>query len=306
MIDGRGQPRITDFGLAGLAAEIPLSDLRSGTPAYMSPEQRAGREVTTRSDLYSLGLVLHEMFTGKSRRNSSSNPGEIVKELDPAIERVILRCLEEEPKRRPSSALAVAMALPGADPIAAALAAGETPSPEMVAASGEKEGFSARSAVLCFIGIVAALLLGLTFESRKHVLGSVPVDIPPDALAYRAQEILRQLGYTDPAVTSTYGFDVPTADSIASFDSNKPADQKARLADDRPMIIRFWYRQHTRELFGDPMNGRISYGSPPNIEPGMIRVALDTKGRLMALDARPEATGSSAKSSLSTSPPNWL
>src|SRR5580700_4974480 len=140
MIDGRGQVRITDFGLAALAAEIPLSDLRSGTPAYMSPEQKAGKEVTTRSDLYSLGLVLHEMFTGKRRGDSQSSPSEIVKDLDPAVERVILRCLEEEPKRRPSSALQVAMAMPGGDPIAAALAAGETPSPEMVAASGEKEG----------------------------------------------------------------------------------------------------------------------------------------------------------------------
>src|SRR6202035_4601693 len=90
MIDGRGQVRITDFGLAGLAAEIPLSDLRSGTPAYMSPEQKAGRDVTTRSDLYSLGLVLYEMFTGKRRSNEpGSSPAEIIKDLDPAIERII-------------------------------------------------------------------------------------------------------------------------------------------------------------------------------------------------------------------------
>src|SRR5215475_7951575 len=64
MIDGRGQVRITDFGLAALAAEVQTGDIRSGTPAYMSPDQKAGREVTARSDLYSLGLVLHEMFTG--------------------------------------------------------------------------------------------------------------------------------------------------------------------------------------------------------------------------------------------------
>ena len=154
MIDGRGQVRITDFGLAALAQEVALGDIRSGTPAYMSPEQKAGREVTTRSDIYSLGLTLYEMFTGKRRAGTQTNPSEIVKDLDPAVERVILRCMEEDPKRRPSSALNVAMALPGGDPIAAALAAGETPSPEMVAASGEKEGFSPRLATLCFAGVL--------------------------------------------------------------------------------------------------------------------------------------------------------
>jgi serine/threonine protein kinase len=74
-----------------------------GTPAYMSPEQKAGNEVTTRSDLYSPGLTLHEMLTGKGRSETQSSPSEIVKDLDPAVEPVILRCLEEHPKRRPSS-----------------------------------------------------------------------------------------------------------------------------------------------------------------------------------------------------------
>jgi serine/threonine-protein kinase len=83
MIDGRGQVRITDFGLAALAAEIPLSDVRSGTPAYLAPEQKAGKEVTTRSDLYSLGLVLYEMFTGKRRSDTQTNPSDLVKDLDP-------------------------------------------------------------------------------------------------------------------------------------------------------------------------------------------------------------------------------
>ena len=59
MLDGRGKVRITDFGLAGLAETIQGDDVRSGTPAYMSPEQLAGREVTLRSDIYALGLVLY-------------------------------------------------------------------------------------------------------------------------------------------------------------------------------------------------------------------------------------------------------
>jgi serine/threonine protein kinase len=63
MLDGRGHVRITDFGIAGVAEQI--RDIRSGTPAYMSPEQLAGKEVTPRSDIYALGIVLCELFTGK-------------------------------------------------------------------------------------------------------------------------------------------------------------------------------------------------------------------------------------------------
>src|SRR3984957_20015383 len=59
MLDGRGRARITDFGLAALAAEIKGNAARAGTPAYMSPEQFVGQEVTPKSDLYSLGLVFY-------------------------------------------------------------------------------------------------------------------------------------------------------------------------------------------------------------------------------------------------------
>jgi serine/threonine protein kinase len=109
MLDGRGRVRVTDFGLAGLIAEIEGPNARAGTPAYMSPEQFAGGEVSPKSDVYSLGLVLYEIFTGKRPFNASSieemarlreknaltAPSHYVKGLDPLIERVILRCLEK-------------------------------------------------------------------------------------------------------------------------------------------------------------------------------------------------------------------
>src|SRR5687767_3472088 len=65
MIDGRGRAKITDFGLAGATAGISGRDARAGTPQYMAPEQVAGRELSERTDLYALGLVLYEIFTGK-------------------------------------------------------------------------------------------------------------------------------------------------------------------------------------------------------------------------------------------------
>jgi serine/threonine-protein kinase len=65
MIDGSGNVRITDFGIAAIAGEIQPSEIRTGTAAYMAPEQITGRGVSVQSDLYSLGLVMFELFTGR-------------------------------------------------------------------------------------------------------------------------------------------------------------------------------------------------------------------------------------------------
>ncbi len=306
MIDGRGQVRITDFGLAALAQEVALGDIRSGTPAYMSPEQKAGKEVTTRSDLYSLGLTLHEMFTGKRRSETQSSPTEIVKDLDPAVERVILRCLEEDPKRRPSSALNVAMALPGGDPIAAALAAGETPSPEMVAASGEKEGFSPRTAVLLFIAAVLGLIGFSLVYGKLTVLSRTTLELPPDAEAFRAQEILRQLGYPEKPKTTAYGFNYPARDYLDYLQQRHVSNRDALLASHRPAVVGFWYRQHQEPIFVDASffetGGAVTYDSPADAEPGMIRLILDGEGRLFGLEARPPAASSA---NAATSAPDW-
>src|ERR687897_892529 len=79
MLDGTGRVRITDFGLAGISGEA----LRAGTPAYMAPEQLAGQEVTARSDIYALGLVLYEIFTGK-RALEGSNLAELIRRREQA------------------------------------------------------------------------------------------------------------------------------------------------------------------------------------------------------------------------------
>src|SRR6478672_6727897 len=65
MIDDDGNARILDFGLAGLSEEFSEDELAAATPAYMAPEQLEGREQTVKTDIYSLGLVLYELFTSK-------------------------------------------------------------------------------------------------------------------------------------------------------------------------------------------------------------------------------------------------
>ncbi len=127
MLDGRGEVRIMDFGLAGLAHEI--KDVGSGTMTYMAPEQLAGKQVTARSDIYALGLVLYEIFTGRPafegktrdqimrvrRESTPLRPSTLVPDLHPAVDLVIQRCLEEAPEDRPSSALILSAVLPGGE-----------------------------------------------------------------------------------------------------------------------------------------------------------------------------------------------
>ncbi len=140
MLDARGQG-LTDFGLAGLDGEIAGDEVRNGTPAYMAPEQLASEEVTIKSDIYALGLVLYGILTAeppfesaalagpiRARRASPpTSPASLARDFDPMSERVILGCLNAKPSPRPASALAVAAALSGVDPLAATLAAGDPP-----------------------------------------------------------------------------------------------------------------------------------------------------------------------------------
>ena len=211
MIDGRGQVLIMDFGLAAIAEQVEGAEVRNGTPAYMAPEQLAGREVTERSDIYALGLVLYEMFTGQrafltADRRITPSATSAVKDIDPAIERVIARCLEVEPAKRPQSALALARMLPGGDPLAEALAAGETPSPEMVAASGTTEGLRPLVAWVLLAGVIVSVTAAILLSAQSMLYRRVPLEKPPDELAGHAREILQSVGYSEPPADTAMGF----------------------------------------------------------------------------------------------------
>jgi serine/threonine-protein kinase len=308
MIDGDGHVRITDFGLAA-AAETAVDNVRVGTPAYMAPEQLAGREVTARSDLYALGLVLFELFTGKRafeattinelRRahesSAVSSPSSVVRDLDPTIERAILRCLDIDPLRRPPSALAIAAALPGGDQLAAALAAGETPSPEMVAAAGGRSALQP-AVGLTLVGFTVVMLAVLTAISQHFAtVHRVPLPKSIDALADRAQELIERLGYTDPPFDSASGWTL-NREYMNYAARQRLGDPAAALATGRTGTLTFWYRTSPSAIVPIADNLLPSPVDPPFTLSGMRIVRYDTQGRLLEFDAMTPQIDDAARS----------
>jgi len=298
MIDGRGRARLTDFGLAGLAEGFASGEVRAGTPAYMAPEQLAGKAVSVKSDLYSLGLVLYELFTGKQAFSAASaaelmqlqqetsppSPTSHVSGLDPAVERVILRCLEKDPTDRPASALAVAAALPGGDPLAAALAAGETPSPEMVAAAGPEGGLKPATAMFCLAFVLAGVFAVSALAGKTSLFAQIPMTKPMAALQENAREIIRKLGYDEAPGDSVahYHFDLDTFRKLVG-ESRSVSDH---LSSPGQTLFEFHYRQSPSDLVPDNFAAMVETDDPPASE-GDINVNLDLRGRLRWLRVKP-------------------
>jgi serine/threonine-protein kinase len=301
MLDGQGKVRLTDFGLAGLAEGLPGGDVRSGTPSYMSPEQLQGREVTVRSDIYALGLLIYELVTGrrafegkglaelarKHRDERPIEPSAIVPDLDPAVERTILACLEKDPKRRPPSALVVSAMLGGRDPLEAAIAAGETPSPELVAAAGESEGLRPRVAGACLAAVVAAVLAVPFLQEPLHLYSRVPVEKEPAALEDRARELLARLGHSAAAVDAQSGLLFDAEYFLDARKKDRSPERWEGLRSGDPPVALFWYRQSPRPFSPVRPGGLVTWSDPPQTVSGMAAAKYDLAGRLVALSVVP-------------------
>ncbi len=137
----KGQVKVLDFGLARLmrpregldrSKSLTEAEVAVGTVAYMAPEQLLGQKVDARADLYSLGVVLYELATGRSPYREKiptaliyeimnqpvAAPREITPQLSPRLETIILNCLEKDPERRYASARALADDLRSSAPVA--------------------------------------------------------------------------------------------------------------------------------------------------------------------------------------------
>ena len=133
LVDGRGNCMLTDFGLAKIvegSAKFTDTGGILGTPAYMSPEQGRGLPIDGRSDIYSLGVMLYEMATGKPPFDAETPiaivfkhiqeplppPAALNPDLPEAVERVILKALAKDPADRFQTAREMVAALQAATP----------------------------------------------------------------------------------------------------------------------------------------------------------------------------------------------
>lgn len=291
MIDGRGHARITDFGLAVGLGEFSAGEV-AGTPAYMAPELFDGKRASVQSDLYGLGLILYEIHTGKlpwetrsasdwGRRHAQEeplSPSSLVPDMDANLERMILRCLDKNPASRPRSAMQVAAALPGSSPLAAAIAAGETPSPEMVAAAGDEGSLRAGKAWGLLAAVAAGLVLVVFLTQHSMLANLLPPGKPPEVLSEEARQIAAKLGYSDAPADSAYWFDLDPG--YYRYSSRIAAPQRYHdLSSEFPYPQEFWYRQSPYPLRTDYPYA-VTATNPAPFYSGEWRIGMDSAGRL--------------------------
>lgn len=205
MIDGRGEVRITDFGIAVGIEAARFDGEPSGTPRYMAPEVIEGNPASVQSDVYSLGLILYQMVTGRHALDAVEGraadpasvppPGEWAPGLDGNSEHTILQCLKPDPLHRPQSAFEVLAGISGDELLRSIVAAGELPPVEIVAQSPTRTRWD-RVIARTSAGIVAAGLLAvLLLADKTTLISQARLTQPPDVLADRAKHVLRMAGY---------------------------------------------------------------------------------------------------------------
>ncbi|MEA2237369.1 MAG: eukaryotic-like serine/threonine-protein kinase [Thermoanaerobaculia bacterium] len=300
MIDGRGEPRITDFGLALTSEESRDSNVVSGTPAYMAPEQLEGKAASVQSDLYSLGLVMYEIFTGRRARagrtvpdlrrehtTEVTTPSSVVRDIEPAVERIILRCLDTDPALRPRSARQVFEALPGGDPLAAALAAGETPSPRLVASAGI-EGTLTPPAAWAWVGLIAVLLASVLYIAADwRIMSKIAFEKPAEVLEQNAVDIGLALGI--PGGKYRVRDFEPQYAYLAWVREHDPSPRRFDHLRTGPPSVVLWLRESPEPLTTYSGYEFASKEDPPLI-PGMATIEVDTTGKLFRFAAPPRGT----------------
>jgi serine/threonine-protein kinase len=126
LITPDGQVKITDFGIARVGDQVPLTKTGQvmGTVQYLAPEQATGKTSTYATDLYSLGIVAYEALAGKrpftgetqmaiAMAQINETPPALPESIDPRVQSLVMNCLAKKPNQRPESANSLAIRAEG-------------------------------------------------------------------------------------------------------------------------------------------------------------------------------------------------
>ena len=322
MIDGRGRVRLMDFGLSGLALELAGVRDFAGTPMYMAPEQLEGSGAS----------VSHRPFFAGRRavRSADRTPSLLRQHASQNFAKSIAR--QRARRRRPSSpeswsptwtpsscvastrtqrrvllsALEVAAALGGGDPLQAVLAAGETPSPELLAAAGGAGTLPLRAAWMLLLSVGLVLSGCIALARYSTVLGLAGWEKSPEVLIDRARDIIRAAGHRLPRMIMPTAFTPITGCMAYLSEQEDSRVLRRRLAAMEPTPIRFWYRQSPEPLVPRSWEIQVSKDDPQQDVPGMAYVLLDSRGMLRAYEVVPPRSETAMQSWLRPSPqPDW-
>jgi serine/threonine-protein kinase len=167
----------------------------------------------------------------------------------------------------------VAAGLPGGDPLAAALAAGETPSPEMVAAAGEQDAIEKWRGLVSLAGVAVGLVLVCWLAQRTYLVNQVGLNRHPESLADAARQMIQKFGYTYKPAMQAHDFRRQGKDAICFWYRQRPT----------PGINDVYFTDWGEESFT-----RIGPWSPGWWTPGELAVELDPAGKLIRFRAIPE------------------
>lgn len=302
MIDGQGRARITDFGIAALIDRIDGEPF-AGTPAYMAPELLDGEPASVRSDLYALGLILLEAFTGQppaqgvsllqlkqQRQQAAPSLGPQAAEIPAELRQLLLACLAPRPQDRPASAAELLAALPGGDPLQRALAAGETPTPAMVAAAGQVGDLRPWPALASLLAAWLGLLALLVLNPQSSLIPRMDPQIAPAVLDHRAEQLWRAIGLQPVVVGAAAGYFVDPL-HLNEWLQRRPRDWSA-LASEQPGPLHYYRRSSPQPLTALQVRatltapaevGRVLRDDPPMDRAGMAELVFDRRGQLLSL-----------------------